>query len=104
MSDLKPVVVRGKSLGKYSGSTIYLTQELFENFSQEELDGITYLSALQSGRLIKGFKHLMETLLNQDPKNILVLTNGESKRYEKQFFINFEDYRKMSSRVFFPIY
>lgn len=104
MSELKPVVVRGKSLGKYSGSTIYLTQELFENFSQEELDGITYLSALQSGRLIKGFKHLMETLLNQDPKNILVLTNGESKRYEKQFFINFEDYRKMSSRVFFPIY
>ncbi len=105
MSELIPVVVKSKSLGKYSGSTIYLTPELYSYFSKEKSSrGSTLLTELQNCRLIKGFKHLLETISIQDPENKLVLTSRGTSRSGKYFYVDYEEYRSFSSRIFFPLY
>jgi hypothetical protein len=105
MSELIPVIVKSKSLGKYSGSTIYLTPELYSYFNEEKSSrGTTLLTDLQNCRLIKGFKHLLETVSIQNPENILVLTSRGTSRSGKYFYVDYEEYRSFSSRIFFPLY
>lgn len=105
MSDLVRLVLSGKNLGKLSGSTIYVTSDLYSHLQEEKsASGNFLLTELQAGRLLRGFKHLLEIIKKQNPNNILILTIDETKKINNCYYISIEEFRKSSSSIFFSFY
>ena len=102
---LYDVVVNSSSFGKLNGTTIYITQDLFEHLTVGDgsNSGLT-LSLLQNGRALRGMKHLMERLQQKRNDAKLVLTLGPTHREANRYFINFEDYRRSAQRKFYQMY
>ena len=102
---IHPVVIKNNSFGDLNGATIYVTQDLFERLTEEsESDKALTLADLQSGRALRGLKHLMERILKRQGEPRLILTLGPSARDGNSFYINFDDYRQSTQGQFFDMY
>ena len=103
--ELHGLVINSRSFGELSGVTIYITQDLFDHLTAEDgsNSGLT-LSLLQSGRALRGMKHLIERLMEKRNDAQLVLTLGSTRRESNRYFINFEDYRRSAQRKFYQMY
>ena len=99
------ITVNNNSFGALNGTTIYITQDLFDRFNAAEgTDNRLTLSSLQNGRALRGLKHLMERLNEKRRDSELVLTLGATRREPNRFFINFDDYRQSTQGKFYQMY
>lgn len=102
---LHPVVIKNNSFGDFNGATIYVTQDLLERLTMDSgSDRALTLADLQSGRALRGLKHLMERALKKQGDSRLVLTLGSTARDGDFFYINFDDYRQSTQSQFFEMY
>jgi len=62
------------------------------------------LELFKNGRGLRGFKHLIETIKAKDGKAKIIFSDSETKRESSDFYINFEDYRKITQGKFYAFY
>ena len=99
------ITVNNNSFGALNGTTIYITQDLFERFTAADgTDNRLTLSSLQNGRALRGLKHLLERLNEKRQNFELVLTLGATRRELNRYFINFDDYRQSTQGKFYQMY
>ena len=98
---LRPVVVKNRSFGEISGTTIFVTSDLQERLLGDGFRGVTF-ERLETGRAFRGFKHLIEQVTLS--KGWLVLTLEEARRDGDFYHVNLEEYMKTSRGQFHQMY
>ena len=104
-NDLYPITITNPSFGKFRGVTIYVTNDLYERLTQGGgSKSSVSLADLQSGRALRGLKHLIERIQEAVGDAKLVLTLGNTRRQGSNYFVNFDDYRKSGGSKFSELY
>lgn len=99
------IVVTNPTLGKVNNTKVYLTDDLYERFEQETTsDGTQLLKLFEGGRALKGFKHLLEQIHDKNSKHKLVLTLGQTRKEDNEYYINYDEYRKDGGKKFYSLY
>lgn len=103
--NLNKITIKNKSFGAVDGIEVYLTDDLFKELRNKKTkEGGTLLVLLESGRLAKGLKHLMETLKKKSDGKKIVFTKGQTKTDSDHWFINFDEYKSSVSGRFYALY
>ena len=104
--ELISVKVKNKrSLGKLGEITVFLTPKIKSYLDKEKSKtGETLFALFTRGMAMRGFKHLVEKIRENDSKCNIVFTDGNTEKSDNQIFINYEDYKKSASDRFFPFY
>ena len=98
---LHPIVVDNPAFGKSNGATIYASDELRARLQGEGFKGVT-LDKLSAGRAFRGFKHLIEMVTGEDGR--LVLTFEDTQKNGDFYYVNLEEYMKISDTRFYDMY
>jgi len=98
------VTIRSKNYGELDGVTIYLTGDLQKRLQDEKWNNTPVMKLLEMGRALPGLKHLITTINRANPHGNLVLCLDETGKEGNEYFINYDEYRKISKARFFPIY
>lgn len=86
-------------------SIVYFTDDYYKELEKGKTkDGKSYLSLVATGRGVRGFKHLLETLAIKDSKAKTVFTNRETCKENGNWYINLDEYKKSVSSQFFSLY
>lgn len=90
---LKTIKVNNKGYGNLDGSEFFLTEELYEQLkSRKSRSGQGFLQLLESGRAVRGFKHLLEHIKAKSEDASLILTDGKTRKTGNEYYINLKEY------------
>lgn len=104
MNNLKKIKVNSKNLGQHDGIEVYLTNDLYERLEKDSTkDGTNLLTLFSTGRALRGFKHLIETIKAKSTKKIIFNLNGNSQD-DESIYIDYDQYRASTSSRFFSLY
>jgi hypothetical protein len=103
---LKKVVIKANNFGDYNGVSIYLTPKLYSRLEKEKAkrDNTPILKLLERGRAIQGLKHLVTVIMEKDKKAKIILCIEKTRKSDKDYYINYDDYRKIGKSRFFGVY
>ncbi len=105
MSVEKEIIIKNKSYGELNGVKIFLTSYLYQKLSKEKnRDGVPYITLLRNGTFIRGLKHLITLIKQNNPNNKIILTEKETKVEEEKYYINYENYRNQGQKYFMKFY
>ena len=106
MDNFIPIEVKNeRSLSKLGDITVFLTTELQKRLQKEKTKtGETLLDLFAKGMALRGFKHLIEKIRENDQNIKIVFTHNRNQKDDAQIFINYDDYRKSTSEKFFTFY
>ncbi len=103
--NLHKVIINSRNYGDLNGVAIYLADDLFRLLEkQRSRDGTPILKLLELGRAIQGLKHLITIIIEHNNENKVIFTNGKTRKVNKDYYINYDDYRRKSQARFFPLY
>lgn len=97
-------VINPRALGKLNGVEVYLTKGLERELNKQKTRDGNLLGLFKNGRALRGFKHLIETIKDKDGKAKIIFSDKETKKSASDFYINFEDYRKITQGKFYAFY
>lgn len=98
-------VQNDRSLSKLGVITIYMTPEVKAALDGETTkNGETLFKLFTNGRALRGFKHLIETIREKEPKSKIVFTHQKTEITDGQIAINYDDYKKAAGEKFFSFY
>ncbi|MCK4321189.1 DUF4263 domain-containing protein [candidate division WOR-3 bacterium] len=101
---IKIKVINPRALGKLSGIEVFLTKELQQHLVKQKTRDGNLLDLFKKGRALRGFKHLLEVINNNDKKAKIIFTKCDNKKIKSDFYINFDDYRKVTQGKFYAFY
>jgi hypothetical protein len=101
---IKIKVINPRALGKLNGIEIYLTKGLEKELTKQKTRDGNLLDLFKKGRALRGFKHLIETIKSKDGKAKIIFSDKKTKMLASDFYINFEDYRKITQSKFYAFY
>jgi hypothetical protein len=105
VQNLHKIIINNKRFGELDGAIVWLTEDLFKLFSDRKTrSGTLFIDLFKSGRAIRGFKHLLEQIKNQDKDAKLILTDGPTTKRGTQIFINYQDYIATGQSRFLSFY
>ena len=104
-TNLHKVIITSRNYGDLNGVAIYLTDNLFRSLeNQKSRDGTPILKLLEMGRAIQGLKHLITIIIEHDKQNKIIFTDSKTRKKNRDYYINYNDYRQKSQARFFPLY
>ncbi len=101
---VKIKVINPRALGKLNGIEVFLTKGVEKEMMKQKTRDGNLLELFKNGRGLRGFKHLIETIKAEDDKAEIIFSDSETKREASDFYINFEDYRKITQGKFYAFY
>lgn len=101
---VKIKVTNPRALGKLNGVEVFLTKGLETELSKQKTRDGNLLYLFKNGRALRGFKHLIETIKAKDDKARIIFSDSETKKTNGDFYISFEDYRKVTQGKFYAFY
>jgi hypothetical protein len=103
-NNLIEIQISSPTWGNLNGHRIYVTLQINQKLTEEQIRGESAINLFKTGKLLKGFKHLVEAINFQNPENKIILTTELSHKVDNTYFINYDDYRKAATKSFFPLY
>ena len=98
-------VKNDRSLGKLGEITVFLSPKIKSYLDKEKTKtGETLFNLFTRGMAMRGFKHLIEKIRENDSKCNVVFIEGNNEKSSNQISINYEDYKKATSDKFFSFY
>jgi hypothetical protein len=102
---MKEIKLTGKNFDKLKTKSVFFEDNIYGELSKQKTkEGGAYLDLIASGMGVRGFKHLLETLENNDNKAKIVFTKGQTKKQENDWHINLDEYKRSASGRFFSLY
>ena len=102
---LRHLKITNKGYGPLNGIEIYITSNLYSKYQKKKSSqGQNFLQLLESGRAVRGFKHLLEKIKNNNKNARIILTESPTKKDGNDFKINLDEYIKKGSSGFFSFY
>lgn len=102
---LRHLKITNKGYGPLNGIEIYITSNLYSKYQKKKSSqGQNFLQLLESGRAVRGFKHLLEKIKNNNKNARIILTERPTKKDGNDFKINIDEYIKKGSSRFFSFY
>jgi hypothetical protein len=99
------IEIKNKGYGKLNGCEIFITKTLYRKLkSRKSRTGLSFIQLLELGRAIRGFKHLLENIKNKNESSRLILTDKNTKKFNNDYYINLDGYRKKVNSRFFSFY
>ncbi len=85
---------------------VFLFDDVLSNLKNKKnkKSGETHLSLLQSGRIARGLKHLLQTLQAKDKNKKIVLFTNETKTDDDCWYINLDEYSGIVTGRFYSLY
>ena len=102
---MRHLKITNKGYGPLNGIEIYITSNLYSKYQKEKTrQGQNFLQLLESGRAVRGFKHLLEKINNNNKNARIILTERPTKKDGNDFKINLDEYIRKGSSGFFSFY
>lgn len=101
---VKIKVINPRALGKLNGIEVFLTKGLEKYLSKQKTRDGNLLDLFKNGRALRGFKHLIEVIKGKNEKVKIIFSDANTEKKKDDFYINFEDYRKITQGKFYAFY
>jgi len=102
---MKEIILKGKNFQNLNIKSVFFDESFYNELSKQKTkEGGNYLDLIASGKGIRGFKHLIEVLLEKDPKAKIIFTHDVTKKSKNNWYINLNDYKKSAAPRFFKLY
>jgi hypothetical protein len=91
--NLRTITINNKGYGDLDGSEFFITEALHEELrSRKSGTGQGFLQLLESGKAVRGFKHLLEHIRDKSENARIILTNGKTRKAGNHYYINLNEY------------
>lgn len=91
--NLRTIKINNKGYGDLDGSEFFITETLYEQLrSRKSGTGQGFLQLLESGKAVRGFKHLLEHIGDKSENARLILTKGKTRKAGNHYHINLDEY------------
>lgn len=90
------VQISNSGFGDVDGTSVYLTQRFARRLEQStNVDGLSLLEKLESGTLVVGLKHLIESMRNAESASRIIFTDRRNRKVRHDYYINLDQYQKL---------
>lgn len=101
----KSLKITNKSFGNFNGIVIFIDESLHKKLEKEKAgEGGTMLQLFQKGMAVRGLKHLITLLKENNNQKKIVITENPTTKNDNEWLINYEDYRSTTSKRFYSFY
>jgi hypothetical protein len=103
--NLNKVKIEASNYGDLKGVEIFLTDDLYNEIANKsDKQNVPILTKLKNGKFMRGMKHLITDIKAPDKNNNLILTKGNTRKEDKNYFINYNDYQAKGQSRFLGMY
>src|SRR3989344_3755581 len=101
----KSLKINNKSFGNFNGIVIFIDESLHKKLETEKAgEGGTMLQLFQKGMAVRGLKHLITLLKENNNQKKIVITENPTTKSDTEWLINYDDYRSTTSKRFYSFY
>lgn len=91
--NLRTITINNKGYGDLDGYEFFITEALHEELrSRKSGTGQGFLQLLESGKAVRGFKHLLEHIRDKSENARIILTKGKTRKAGNHYYINLNEY------------